>query len=265
MNDLSMSLPVYFQDALEFAHPSWHTVIAAGLREIDARYPGYFTTLLSAPFLPDQARLFAAFSLPLHETRFVLMGEGPYPRSESATGYCFMDGAVSSLWHQHKGEWGLSKPVNRATSLRNFMKMLMVADGWLAAEQSNAASLSSVLRQRLQKPEAVVQNMQQLQERLLAQGMLLLNASLVFRTHQAPAFDVKVWSPFMETVLEALSKQQPQVALILWGKLAERFQGLAQRLQFQVYQAEHPYNLSFIANQTMQDLFRPMKLLQGTF
>jgi uracil-DNA glycosylase len=74
--------------------------------------------------------LFAAFAQPLDRVRYVLVGEGPYPRAESATGVCFMDGAVGDLW----SEAGLSKPVNRATSLRNFMKMLLVADGQLQLE-----------------------------------------------------------------------------------------------------------------------------------
>ena len=84
--------------------------------------PGYLDSLENTGFLPTQGRLFAAFSLPVGQVRFVLMGEGPYPREASASGYCFMDGAVQELWSAD----GLSKPVNRAVSLRNFIKMLLV-------------------------------------------------------------------------------------------------------------------------------------------
>ena len=77
--------------------------------------PAYLSALAEDHFLPTQGRLFAAFSQPLEEVRYVLVGEGPYPREESATGVCFMDGAVRELWSTQ----GLSKPVNRATSLRN--------------------------------------------------------------------------------------------------------------------------------------------------
>ncbi|HAT31470.1 MAG TPA: uracil-DNA glycosylase, partial [Janthinobacterium sp.] len=66
--------------------------------------------------------------------------EGPYPRAASATGVCFMDGAVGALW----SEAGLSKPVNRATSLRNFMKMLLLADGQLALDATSGAALAPV-------------------------------------------------------------------------------------------------------------------------
>ena len=45
------------------------------------------------------------------------------------------------------------------------------------------------------------------------------NASLVFRSHVAPAIDAKAWLPFLQTVLEALQPAAP--TLVLWGKIAE--------------------------------------------
>src|SRR5579864_9224505 len=95
--------------------------------------PHYLAALAESYFLPTEGRLFAAFKQPLDKVTHVLVGEGPYPRVESATGVCFMDGAVGALW----SERGLSKAVNRATSLRNFMKMLLVADRQLAPEHTS--------------------------------------------------------------------------------------------------------------------------------
>ncbi len=49
-------------------------------------------------------------------------------------GMHFWDAAVGDLW-DHRG---LSKPVNRATSLRNFIKMLLLARGDLSHDFSQA-------------------------------------------------------------------------------------------------------------------------------
>jgi len=98
--------PLAIQAALEKVHPSWLPAIHHGLLAIEARTPDYLASLIDGQFLPDQGRLFAAFSRPLEQVRYVLVGEGPYPRSESATGVCFMDGAVDALWSD---EAGLSK------------------------------------------------------------------------------------------------------------------------------------------------------------
>ena len=112
---------------IDVAHTSWRPIIAAGLNAIDAAFPDYLASVADDHFLPNGGRVFAAFTQPINAVHYVLVGEGPYPRPDSATGVCFMDGAVGKLWCDS----GLSKPVNRATSLRNFMKMLLVAGGQL--------------------------------------------------------------------------------------------------------------------------------------
>jgi len=63
--------------------------------------PLYLPLLVNGSFLPTQGRLFAAFAQPIESVRYVLVGEGPYPREDSATGFCFMDGAVDELWSEH--------------------------------------------------------------------------------------------------------------------------------------------------------------------
>jgi uracil-DNA glycosylase len=51
--------------------------------------------------------------------------------------------------------------------------------------------------------------------------------------------------------------------MVLWGKIAELLSKLPVMKDFPQIVAEHPYNLSFIGNQAMHELFRPMRLLQG--
>ncbi len=229
-----------------------------GLDAVSAADPLYLPTLAADQYLPTENRLFAAFVQPLHQVRYVLVGEGPYPRAESATGVCFMDGAVGSVW----SAGGLSKQVNKATSLRNFMKMLLVADGKLQAGQTSGEALGPIAQQASLSGSTLIQTLADLQANLTRQGFLLLNASLVFREQVKPVKDAKAWMPFLQTVLTTLTQTDAPPTLVLWGKIAEQLKALPGVEQFPQALSEHPYNLSFIANPVMQNLFAPMRLLQ---
>lgn len=256
-------IPKPINDALALAHPSWRPVLTKGLQAVAEADAAYLPALAADRFLPTNGRLFAAFSLPLEAVRYVLVGEGPYPREQSATGVCFMDGAVESLW----SDKGLSKEVNRATSLRNFMKMLLVADGLLSIENTSGDAIALLSGRARAIGSPFIQTLTELQANLTRHGFLLLNAALVYRPDVAPAKDAKAWQPFLQTVLGALidATERHEVdppVLVLWGKIAEQLNGLAVTARFSKAISEHPYNLSFIANPTMQKLFRSMHLLR---
>jgi uracil-DNA glycosylase len=51
--------------------------------------------------------------------------------------------------------------------------------------------------------------------------------------------------------------------LVLWGRIAQWLEDLPAVSRFPKAVAEHPYNLSFIQNRAMQDLFGPMRLLRA--
>jgi uracil-DNA glycosylase len=250
------AIPASILDALGLADPSWRPHLEAGLRATAEADPAYLPALVGDAYLPTGGRLFAAFSLPLDKVRYVLMGEGPYPRPESATGVCFMDGAVGELW----SETGLSKPVNRATSLRNFMKMLLVADGQLNIDDTGGGALAPIARAA--RAGAFIQTLPELQDKLVARGFLLLNASLVFRKHVAPAVDARAWVPFQRAVFAALGQCTEKPTLVLWGKIAEQLKKVPETEGFPQIHAEHPYNLSFIGHEGMHKLFGPMQLLR---
>ena len=248
-------IPAPILDALGLADASWRPHLETGLRAMIDADPAYLAALAEDDYLPLGGRLFAAFALPLQDVRYVLVGEGPYPRAESATGVCFMDGAVGELW----SDTGLSKPVNRATSLRNFMKMLLVADGQLSITDTGGAALAPIARAA--REGAFIQTLPELQDRLTGQGFLLLNASLVFRKHVAPVVDARAWLPFQRAVFAALSACAEKPTLVLWGKIAEQLKKVPETEGFPQIHAEHPYNLSFIGHEGMHRLFGPMKLL----
>src|SRR5438128_2360838 len=110
---------------LNSVHSSWNECLQRAVARLNSTY--LETLAQSTTWLPGPNKIFNAFTLPIEKVNYVLFGESPYPRRESANGYAFWDAAVQELW----SETGLSKRVNRATSLRNILKMLLVAEGAL--------------------------------------------------------------------------------------------------------------------------------------
>jgi uracil-DNA glycosylase len=260
---MSQLVPAAILDMLALADSSWRSSLSAGLEAVARADPTYLRVLAADNYLPTDGRLFAAFAQPLDAVRYVLVGEGPYPRAQSATGVCFMDGAVESLW----SDKGLSKQVNRATSLRNFMKMLLVAERELTSDQTSGDAMAQVSLKARAIGSSLIQNLNEIQRNLTHHGFLLLNAALVYRADVPPPKEARAWQPFLQTVLKALANhadaaRRAPPTLVLWGKIAEQFNVLAVNARFPKAVSEHPYNLSFIANPVMQTLFGPMHLLQ---
>jgi uracil-DNA glycosylase len=258
----SQAIPSAILDMLDLADRSWRPHLLRGLEAVAQADPDYLPALASDTYLPTGGRLFAAFTQPLEAVRYVLVGEGPYPRAESATGVCFMDGAVELLW----SDKGLSKAVNRATSLRNFMKMLLVAEGQLTLGQTSGDALAHISLKARAIGSPYIQTLPELQANLTRHGFLLLNAALVYRPRVPPVKEARAWQPFLKLVLAALMEHAGHSGapptLVLWGKMAEQLNALAATARFPKAVSEHPYNLTFIANSTMQALFGPMHLLR---
>jgi uracil-DNA glycosylase len=253
-------IPKSIIDALELADASWRPVLRSGLEAMTEVDPDYLSRLADDDYLPTQGRIFAAFAQPLNAVKYVLVGEGPYPREQSATGVCFMDGAVELLW----SEKGLSKQVNRATSLRNFMKMLLVAEGLLSEDATSGDAMAHISLKARAIGSPFIQTLTELQANLTKSGFLLLNAALVFRPHVQPAKEAKAWQPLLQKVFAALAERDAdgkQPTLVLWGKIAEQLKVLGVTSLLPHAVSEHPYNLTFIGNETMQTLFGPMHLL----
>jgi len=228
--------------------PSWHAILQTALSTMD---PAYLKQLeASNHWLPGSEKIFNAFSLPLENTRYILFGESPYPRAQSANGYAFWDAAVDHLW----SETGLSKSVNRATSLRNFIKMLLVARKDLTSDCSQPAIA------KLEKTH-YIQTIQDLFNHLMNAGFLLLNASLVLSEKYPVNQEAKFWQPFMSRLLTQLADSD--IKLVLFGNIAKKLEKSDHQLiqKFDILKAEHPYNLSFISNTAVLEFFQPFNLL----
>lgn len=234
---------------LEIVDPSWRACLQQALAKMQ---PDYLTQLYhTTDWLPGHEKIFNAFTLPVNKVHYVLLGESPYPRVESANGYAFWDAAVTDLW----STTGLSKAVNRATSLRNIIKMLLVAKGALHPQSTSQANIAQINKDNL------VQTNQDLFNNFLSQGFLLLNTSLVLQS-TAVHKDARAWQPFLTSVLDFLCHQRPDAHLILLGNLANTIDKLIEHLPNKRIYAEHPYNISFIHNPTVLNFFRPLNLLQ---
>jgi len=236
--------------SLDPVHQSWQTSVVRGLELINPDYKAFLESNTS--WLPGAKQIFNAFSLDLNRIRYLLLGESPYPRADSANGYAFWDGRVGSLW----SDKGLSSTVNRATSLRNFMKMLLVAGGHLTANDTSQAAIAALDKSHL------VQTCRDLFENMQTQGILLLNASLVL-SDQPIRKDAKAWHPFMEVVLNTLYNTRLDLQLLLFGKVAEMIQRFPVAAKMPSLIAEHPYNISFISNPQVLTVFGNMKLLHA--
>lgn len=235
---------------LNVIDPSWQEYLQQGLYAMDPHYLQQLTH--STNWLPGPEKIFNAFSLPVEKVNYVLFGESPYPRRESANGYAFWDAAVHELW----SETGLSKKVNRATSLRNILKMLLIAEGLLSPENSTQDEIANIDKSSLIKTNhAFFSN-------LLEHGFLLLNATPILQDG-APHKDARAWQPFVKALLKGLIQKRPHVKFILLGRIANTIDPLIIDSNLEKLYAEHPYNLSFIANKKVQDFFRPLHLLKS--
>lgn len=230
-------------------HPSWEAVLTRGLKAMDA---SYLQALLdSNRWLPGIHHCFNAFNQPKNDVKYILLGESPYPRAQSANGYAFWDQAVTDLW----APTGLSKPVNRATSLRNFIKMLLIASDDLKIDNTGQEAIAKLDKSQL------IQTSEELFTKLIAHGFLLLNATLTLG-HTSVAHSSQQWLPFLKTLFPVLCQNRPKPTLILFGNIAKRTADEINTKAFPKVIAEHPYNLSFISNQDVIKLFKPFQLLR---
>jgi uracil-DNA glycosylase len=232
-------------------HRTWEALLIRGLQAMDVTY--LQSLLASSDWLPGIHNIFNAFSVPKNSIRYILLGESPYPRAQSANGYAFWDESVTNLW----SSTGLSKPVNRATSLRNFIKMLLVASGDLDIKNTSPTAIA-----KLNKDNKIQTN-PELFKKLLEHGFLLLNASLTLE-NMSVALSSQQWLPFLKTVFSILQENHPCPTLILFGNIAKQIVDRANLQNFPIISAEHPYNLSFISNPDVIKLFKPFELLTKT-
>jgi uracil-DNA glycosylase len=76
------------------------------------------------------------------------------------------------------------------------------------------------------------------------QGVLLLNATLTVRAHQAGSHQNKGWEHFTDSVISCISKHKNNVVFLLWGGFAKNKSKLIDGNKHNVLTSGHPSPLS---------------------
>ncbi|BAF73153.1 uracil-DNA glycosylase family protein [Sulfurovum sp. NBC37-1] len=227
---------------------SWEKILQEAYGELEEAYRSFLEK--DSGYIPNRENYLNAFkTLPREKVKYILFGQDPYPRMESASGYAFIDAKVKEIF----SDKGLSKEVNRATSLRNFVKMALVARGDLSLEDLSQDAIAAIDKTSL------ISSIRELRINFEKNGVLLLNTALVFTDKKSSTRHVKAWRPFVQSLLKALEAQQPK--LILFGTHAKELKKKLPLENFESIELEHPYNHTFISNPRALALFGPMHLL----
>lgn len=84
------------------------------------------------------------------------------------------------------------------------------------------------------------------------QGVLLLNATLTVRAHQAGSHQGKGWETFTDAAIKILAEEKENLVFILWGNYAQRKGAFIDSSKHLVLKSVHPSPLSafrgFIGN-----------------
>lgn len=76
------------------------------------------------------------------------------------------------------------------------------------------------------------------------QGVLLLNATLTVREHQAGSHQRRGWEQFTDAVIATLSRERSGLVFLLWGSYAQSKRMLIDASRHLVLQSPHPSPLS---------------------
>jgi len=81
-------------------------------------------------------------------------------------------------------------------------------------------------------------------EKWAKQGVLLLNATLTVRAHQAGSHQKKGWETFTDAAITAISRNKTGVVFLLWGAYAQAKVSIIDQTKHFILTAPHPSPLS---------------------
>ncbi|MCB1198487.1 MAG: uracil-DNA glycosylase, partial [Deltaproteobacteria bacterium] len=113
-----------------------------------------------------------------------------------------------------------------------------VADG--ISHPPSLINIFKEIQQDLHLPYPKSGNLQ----RWAQQGVLLLNATLTVRAHQAGSHQGKGWEIFTDAVIEMISREKENMIFLLWGGYAKKKARLIDASKHHVLTSGHPSPLS---------------------
>ena len=187
--------------------PSWYAVLQL---QFEAPYFAQLKEFLVAErqqytCYPPGGKIFNAFdTTPFDKVKVVILGQDPYHEPGQAMGLCF----------------SVPQGVQVPPSLVNIIKE--INDDLGTQIPTTCGDLSGWAEQ----------------------GVLLLNATLTVRAHQAGSHQRHGWETFTDAAIQALSQQRSDLVFLLWGSYAIAKKSLIDTTKHCVLTAPHPSPLS---------------------
>ncbi len=187
--------------------PSWYNVLQP---QFEAPYFAELKQFLVAErqqytCYPPGSKIFNAFdSTPFDKVKVVILGQDPYHEPGQAMGLCF----------------SVPQGVQVPPSLVNIITEINADLGTQIPK--TCGDLSEWANQ----------------------GVLLLNATLTVRAHQAGSHQRHGWETFTDAAIQALSQQRQGLVFLLWGSYAIAKRALIDQTKHLVLTAPHPSPLS---------------------
>lgn len=187
--------------------PSWYTVLQP---QFEAPYFAELKQFLVAErqqytCYPPGSKIFNAFdTTPFDKVKVVILGQDPYHEPGQAMGLCF----------------SVPQGIQVPPSLVNII-----------------TEINSDLRTNIPKTCGDLSGWAE-------QGVLLLNATLTVRAHQAGSHQRHGWETFTDAAISALSQQRNGLVFLLWGSYAIAKRALIDQSRHLVLTAPHPSPLS---------------------
>lgn len=165
----------------------------------------------------------------------------------------------TTLWEKVKEEYQTTKcfpPKNqifRAIELTPFEEVKVVIIGQDPYHNDNQANgLCFSVSDKVKAPPSLKNIFKELEDDLgikktsnelemwAKQGVLLLNATLTVRAHEANSHKDLGWEQFTDFIIKEISDKKENVVFVLWGAFAQKKAGLIDASKHFVIQSAHP-------------------------
>lgn len=157
--------------------------------------------VLEAEFTPDITRVLHFLTIPLVQTRVIILGQDPYPQPDVATGRAFEVGTLADWNHPF-----------RNVSLKNIVRLIY------KTYYGKILAYKSIIEWNDKTNE--IAGPQELFKKWESQGVLLLNTAFTCQTGKSNSHS-KLWKPFSHQLLQFINQQNPGLTWVLWGGHAQ--------------------------------------------